>query len=311
MQRTVDWTHLERTATVGSTDLHLDASPDWKPGEQLVVTSTTYDPEQTEIVTVQSVVDAVVTLTKPLQFDHHVETFLSGADASSAHSRWQSKKLAAEVGLLSRNVRVVGAEDDKSSISVHGFGCRVIIGTLPQGRLRQYGKAYIDGVEFSNCGQAGFTSNRDPRYVVVFLNGVSEMGGSYVRHSSIHTGFNTGFGALNTNGIEFSDNVVYQSIGPTFQLRADDSKVTGNLGVMTRVARTADKHAVDFPATFEISGTGNIIRDNVAAAYQRIGFIYPGEPCVDGAAPNASQVHDVKEKFRMREYFYGLGFVLG
>ena len=140
------------------------------------------------------------------------------------------------------------------------------------------------------------------------------MGCSYVRHSSIHTGFNTGFGALSKNGIEFSDNVVYQSIGPTFQLRADDSKVTGNLGVRTlsyQVDRPADNHAVDFPATFEISGKGNIIQDNVAAAYQRIGFIYPGEPCVDGAAPNASQVHDVKEKCRIREYFYGLGFVLG
>ena len=76
--------------------------------------------------------------------------------------------MAAEVGRLSRNVRIIGkpyADMDEAA-----FGARVLIGSYFsydeetfQG-TQNTGFARFSGVEFFNTGQEGFTESYDPRF---------------------------------------------------------------------------------------------------------------------------------------------------
>ena len=296
----VMWTRLNQSAMAGDTKLHVESSSvDWKTGEEIVLAPSGYFPSEAEIITIQSIIGNVVSLLHPLQYNHTVDRFLTGNEAGTGRdaSRWWhgngGVRVAAEVGILSQNVRVIGEEDKYNSISVDEFGCRVLVGYYQLGRSEYTGKAFIDGVQFKHCGQGGFFSSRDPRYVVAFKNGLDGMAGSYVKHSSVHTGFNTAFGTLASNFIEFSNNVVYHSVDSMFKISSLNCNVSNNLGVLTRsiqVARPKDGKAVDFPATYRIRGTGNTVKNNVAAGSERVGFYFPGESCVNGAAPDSANV---------------------
>lgn len=285
----------------GATELHLETSTpvDWKPGEEIVLAPSGYIPSEAEIITIQSVSGNVVTLQRPLQHDHVVDNFLKGTEIGTGNdaSRWWHMnggvRVAPEVGILSHNVRIIGEEDIYNSISVDEFGCRVLVGYYRRGRAEYTGKAYIDSVQFKHCGQGGFFSTRDPRYVVAFKSGLEGTAGSYVKRSSVHTGFNTAFGTLASNFIEISDNVVYRSVDSMFRVSSLNCTLKNNLGVLTRsiqVARPKDNHAVDFPATYEIKGTGHVVKNNVAAGSERVGFYFPGESCVNDAAPDGITV---------------------
>lgn len=297
------WTRLSQSAMAGDNQLHLASSStvDWQPGQEIVIAPSGYIPAEAEVRAIASVSGNVVTLQEPLQYDHVVDPFLTGSEAGTGNggSRWWHSdgglQVAPEVGILSHNVQIVGAEDFYNSIAVHEFGCRVLVGYYRRGRSEHTGRAFVDSVQFRHCGQGGFFSTRDPRYVVVFKSGTNGAAGSYIRRSSVHTGFNTAFGTLASNEVELSDNVVYRSVDSMFRLSSINCVVARNLGVLTRsiqVARPSDSHAVDFPATYEISGSGHIIKDNVAAGSERIGFYYPGESCVMEEAPDSTTVRN-------------------
>ncbi len=48
------WTRLAATAPAGASQLQLEAAPDWRAGDKLVVASTDFDPARAEVVTVAS-----------------------------------------------------------------------------------------------------------------------------------------------------------------------------------------------------------------------------------------------------------------
>ena len=293
------WTELSQSAVAGDSQLHLNTLVNWKAGDELVVSPSGYLPSEAEVVTVRSVSNNVVTLQQSLQFDHVVDHFLSGNETGTGNnaSRWwhanNGVRMASKVGILTQNVQIIGEEDIYNSISVDEFGCRILVGSYQYRLADHTGKAFIDSVQFKYCGQGGFFSQRDPRYVVAFKNALDGSAGSYIKHSSVHTAFNTAFGTLASNSIEFSDNVVYHSVDSMFKVSSLNCTVKGNLAVFTRsiqLARPKDKFAVDFPATFNIRGTGHVVKDNVASGSERVGFYFPGEQCIDDAAPRKADV---------------------
>ena len=102
------WTRLNATARKGYTPLTLEnASTGWRPGDRIAIASTDYDPAQAEEATVTAVSGNTVTLSRALVRDHYgqKQTF----DGRAVDER-------AEVALLSRNVKIEGAE------SADGFG---------------------------------------------------------------------------------------------------------------------------------------------------------------------------------------------
>ena len=72
--------------------------------------------------------------------------------------------MSAKVGLLSRNVKIEGANEPARSLDDQSFGCRVLVGKYDgEGGLVYRGKAQLSEVQFSHCGQYGWTESYDPR----------------------------------------------------------------------------------------------------------------------------------------------------
>ena len=155
--RNVYWTRLAATASKGTKSITLGEAVDWNPGEEVVISSTTTEPFQTEKrrINTVSVDRRTLTFESALQYTHLGETHSAGS--------W-TYQLSAEVGLLSRNVVVEGADFPAGVLEKQSFGCRVLIGSYSQEGILYPGRARIENVQFRHCGQEGWTDSVDPRY---------------------------------------------------------------------------------------------------------------------------------------------------
>lgn len=265
------WTRLARTATKGATELQLQEAPSWRPGDTLAIASTDYDPAQTEVVTVQKVSGALVTLSTPLKYTHWASTETYGA---------QSTDERAEVGLLSRNVVVRGDTDSVNS----GIGGQIMV--------MQGSTARIEGAELTRMGQR----NTLRRYPIHF-HMAGSMRSSYVRGNSLHELFNRCLTVHGTNDLLVQRNVTHDVVGHCFFM--EDGAETGNtfdsnLAMFVRKPDskrgetpllTSDKN----PAAFWITNPANTYVGNVAAGVQGFGFWYamPTHPTGLSAANGA------------------------
>lgn len=155
--RKVYWTRLATTANKGTNSITLDETVDWKPGEEVVIASTTTEPLQTE----KCGIDAVSSDRRTLTLDCTLKYTHIGTKHNT--NGWDYQ-LSAEVGLLTRNVVVEGADDPAGVLEKQSFGCRVLIGSYTQGGISYPGRARIENVQFKNCGQEGWTDSYDPRF---------------------------------------------------------------------------------------------------------------------------------------------------
>ena len=85
-----------------------------------MITSTDFDLEHTERFTIQSVSERTITLDRAVEHQHLGETLTSESGASYS--------LAAEVALMSRNIKVRGG--DHQSMVSYGFGGRVLVSSM-------------------------------------------------------------------------------------------------------------------------------------------------------------------------------------
>ena len=154
--RDILWTRLASTANAGDSSIVLKVPVDWKVGEEIVITCTTVEPRETEKFRITAVSNDKknITLDGALKYKHLGETHTAG--------NW-SYTLAAEVGLLTRNIVIEGADDSAGNLDKQSFGCRVLIGYYSEGGIPYRGSARIENVEFSHCGQEGWTDSYDPR----------------------------------------------------------------------------------------------------------------------------------------------------
>ena len=151
----VCWTRLAATASAGDRFLTLDEPVDWDVGDEIVITSTTVEPRQTEKSFIEDISrdKRNLTLTAPLQYRHIAETHTAG--------NW-SYSLTGEVGRLTRNIIIEGADNPAGSLTEQSFGCRILVAGEHAGTRIEY-------VEIRHCGQEGWIDDFDPRLVHLFL----------------------------------------------------------------------------------------------------------------------------------------------
>ena len=168
LPRDVYWTRLLATENQGENviqvedDVATGSEGDWKVGDELIIASTTFEARQAEVVKIASVNSNMITLETPLQYKH----------TSALHTLPDGRKykLGAEVGLLTRNVKIEGANNPEGSISSQDFGCRVLVGRTMAGDDTYIGEARIENVEFKHCGQRGWSDSYDPRSALITFN---------------------------------------------------------------------------------------------------------------------------------------------
>jgi hypothetical protein len=284
-QNRVEWTFLGANAAVGATSVTLSEDIDWKVGETILITSSRLAWNEAETRTITAVNGRTVSFSPGLGYFH------SGSMTTRARSRdgksWTAN-LRAEVGLLSRNVKIQGDAASETS----GFGGHIMV--MPQNGTSGY--AFIQGVELFRMGQKSLVG----RYPMHWHMCAQYGAGQYFKDSTVHRSFNRAITIHGTESTVVDNNFCYDHLGHGIFLEDGSERfnvITRNvvLGTMRPLAgeeilQTDNAfNAIQnrSPASFWITNPNNIITDNIAAGTHGTGywFAFPRKPL------NASATH--------------------
>ncbi len=204
-----DWVRLEK---VDGTKLTLDGKVDWAKGSEIVVTTTDYVPEHSEVRTLAEDADGtdVITLNKRLEYQHSATAYNIGTRVGDADTAFRTALAAADdlkatdkvpfllkaetraaVALLTRSIRIVSEGDKPGETFADATVGRKAQDNPPVSAVKanpsyMYGghvvfrqgfeKLQIQGVEFKQLGQGGLLG----RYPVHFHMARKVPEGTYV-----------------------------------------------------------------------------------------------------------------------------------
>ncbi|XP_063113704.1 fibrocystin-L isoform X1 [Cavia porcellus] len=279
LPRLIYKTKLSETAEAGSKVLSLMDAVDWQEGDEIVITTTSYDLHQTETRSIVRILHGhkILILNDSLSYNHLAKRYYIPETG-------QNYILAADVGLLSRNIKIVG--EDYPGSSRDSFGARILVGSFTGNMMTFKGNARISNVEFYHSGQEGFRDSTDPRYAVTFLNlgQIQEHSSSYIRGCAFHHGFSPAIGVFGTDGVDIDDNVIHFTVGEGIRVWGDANRVRRNLVALSVWPGTyqnrKDSSSTLWHAAIEINrGTNTVLQNNVVAGFGRVGYRIDGEPC--------------------------------
>ncbi|XP_069815730.1 fibrocystin-L-like [Dendropsophus ebraccatus] len=281
LPRSVYRTKLVNTASAGSQLITVSEPVDWQVGEDILITTTSYSAWQTEIRQILNVSADQMTLTlnASLSFNHLANTY-------QVPNSTLNYTLAADVALLTRNIKIIG--EDYPGWYSESFGARVLVSTFNGYR----GSARIENVEFYHSGQEGYRDPTDPRYSLAFLY-LEEISTneSYVRGCAFHHGFSPAIGVFYSNGLDIDDNAIYFTVGEGIRVSGERVNIRRNLVALSLYPGTYQGRMgvnnVLWHAGIEISeGTDIVLQNNVVAGFERAGYHIDGESCQNVANPN-------------------------
>ncbi|XP_033757813.1 fibrocystin-L-like [Pecten maximus] len=266
----VSWTRLASTVVAGDTTITLAQAVNWTAGSEIVVAPTGYDMWETETFRISSVSQDGLTLTlnSSMLYKHVVHSETLGG---------RTINLGAEVGLLSRNVKIVG--EDYSKMFKESFGARTLVGTAQQGITEYIGYARLSNVEFFHTGQEGYTEFYDARFSLTFLDGgtVSNIKPSYINKCAFHNGFSPAIGVFGTHSLPIEDNVIHHTVWWGIDTSSDDTQIRRNLVTLVVWEGAYQEREESF--NFRWNGAINapkakliILEDNVVAGAERTAY---------------------------------------
>uniref|UniRef100_A0A8C2XFR8 PKHD1 like 1, tandem duplicate 2 n=1 Tax=Cyclopterus lumpus TaxID=8103 RepID=A0A8C2XFR8_CYCLU len=273
-------TKLVSTADAGSSTLNLSQSVDWQVGDEVVISTTSYDAWETE----------KHQITKCLRWA--ILTSLSSGETHSVSGTSFSYTLAADVGLVTRNIKIIGEEYPE--MMSESYGARLLVGSYSWAGIDYKGKAQIRNVEFFRSGQEGWSDYTDPRYSVAFLNLGED---SYIQGCAFHDGFSPAIGVFGTEGLSVDDNIVHRTVGEGIRIWGDKITVRRNLVMMTLWPGSYQGREEDFNydwnAAIEVNeGTNVVLQHNIVAGYERVAYRIDGEPCPGYLNENEKWIHN-------------------
>jgi len=252
--RTVTWTSLEYTINPYASSFTVQVATDWKVGESVVVASTSYDHTDAEerVITAVSGGGKEFTVSKPFLKKHYAATETYGS---------QTIEMRAEVGLLTRNVRVRGSEEGLDQ--EHGA------------HIMAYSKgddsviARITYIEIFNAGQA-YSIGAYP----IHFHMIGAVRNSFIIGNGIHHTFNR---AITIHAIQYLrviDNVSYHTKGHTIFVEDGaemKNRIVHNLVVSVR--RSWSRLNTDTtPAGIWVTNPDNYVTDNHVAGSDAYGI---------------------------------------
>lgn len=213
------WTRLSRTIEAGDTVLMLQDSTNWEVGQEIVLVTTAMkdarDWHENEILVIAEILSTLETgssirVSTPVQ-QRHVAT----------------PNYQAEVGLLTRSIKIQGSESDSEPTDPDLGGCskpsqewaqygdpsqpcmdKGLTGYGAHVMVRDGGKGYIEGVEFFRVGQTNVLG----RYPMHF-HLLGDCDDCYLRASSIHRSYYRCISIHATNRATVTENVAYDVSG--------------------------------------------------------------------------------------------------
>ncbi|MFT7614835.1 MAG: cell migration-inducing and hyaluronan-binding protein, partial [Parvicellaceae bacterium] len=282
----IGWQRISQTINKNQNTVRLESKVNWSIGDEIVVSSTSFDMNEAErkIITNISSDKKTITVNGQFQFSHYgeIQEFDAGRKVHSLDQR-------ATIANLSRNIliRPIGGDYLNSKIGAHMMSMKG-------------SEVYVDSVEFKHMGQLGNLAKYPFHW-----HKVGNARGQFIKNSSIHDTFQRCITIHGTNYATVENNVCYNHIGHGYFLEHGSerkNKIIKNLGLVSKKACTptpievnsdqkistylnsgkckallvSDFHGVSarFPApsTFWISNPDNDVSGNVASGSDGSGF---------------------------------------
>lgn len=260
-----------------------------------MITTTSYVANESEVLTIINKTSDNLTLTLSSNLAYHHLAFSEEIELGKNYT------IAAGVGLLSRNVKVIGSEYSNQNTDLYGF--RILVSDYSasnsDGVLLYYkGFTRLSDVEFNHPGQ--YSGDDDSKYGIL----LSDLGTfdysrpSYVTNCAFHNGFSAAIGIFSSSRIPIENNVIYYTIDYGLFIQGDSNIIRGNLVTTNFWASTF----VTWEAAFDLDYWGAIdvhladsvvLEDNFVAGAERIGIFFKGGLC-DGESLESGLVHSIK-----------------
>ncbi|XP_031222830.1 fibrocystin [Mastomys coucha] len=256
------WVHLGADIAPGNERIIVHDAVDWQPHDKIVLSSSSYEPHEVEVLTVKEVKD------------HHIRIYerLKHRHIGSAHimEDGQQIRLAAEVGLLTRNIRI------QPDSSCRG---RLLVGSFRTSSREDFsGILQLLNVEIQGMGSLLHSS--------IELTGVSA--GSWVISSTIHQSCSVGLHASSSHGMILNNNIVFGTNGHGIDVEGWNYSLTNNLVILTMQSA----NSLPWVAGIKVNCAEDIIlHGNVVAGSERLGFHVSGHRCSSEVPWSDNVVH--------------------
>ncbi|CAF0939901.1 unnamed protein product, partial [Brachionus calyciflorus] len=265
--------------------------------ESIVITTTSFIVNQSEVLTISGISDDKKTLTflTPLKYEHlaYFEVFNDS----------KTYKINAGVGLLSRNVKVIGAEYSNQQTDLYGF--RIIVSDYSvlgeDGPLYYKGYARLSNVEFVHPGQFSRLDGEEYKYGILYSNlgTYNYSRPSYVNNCAFRNGFSAAIGILGSASIPLTNNVIYHTIDYGIYLEGHSNIVRNNLIVFNRWLPSfwfweLINELPNYMGAIDIHAADSaVVENNFIAGSERVGLLFKGDVCI-GDEFTKNQNHSIK-----------------
>ncbi|XP_025088732.1 protein DDB_G0287365-like [Pomacea canaliculata] len=251
----------------------------WEPGDEVVITSTDYDWEQVEV---RRILPCSTCSKNQIRLDGALDNMHYGEVSQNVDMR-------AEVGLLTRNIKIQGIMEPQcyNFTDYEYLLCQAFQKDTFGGQIKALrgSTIHVEGVELYHMGQQASVG----AYPLHFHMMV-EARGMWFRNNSIHHSFSRCVTVHGSHNTEVSDHVCYDHLGHGYFLEdavEQNTTMYRNLGVGTRYGmltpgdRTVDmcKNLLKIPeifcndvSTFWLTHPNNNIINNVAAGSDGHGY---------------------------------------
>uniref|UniRef100_A0A8C2VLV7 Fibrocystin n=1 Tax=Chinchilla lanigera TaxID=34839 RepID=A0A8C2VLV7_CHILA len=256
------WTHLAADIAPGNDRIIVGDAVDWKSPDRIVLTSSSYEPHEAEVLNVKEVKGHHIRVHGRLQHRH----------IGSPHVMEDGRRihLAAEVGLLTRNIQI------RSDTSCSGT---LLVGSFRKSPTEEFSGA----LQFLNVEIWNFGS---PLYSSIEFTNVSL--GSWMLSSTLHQSCGGGIHASASHGIILKDNIVFDTAGHGIDLEGEAHSLTNNLVALT----TQSAWSTTWVAGIKVNqADGVLLHGNVVAGSERLGFHIQGHKCSSEVFWSANVAH--------------------
>ncbi|KAF1512602.1 Fibrocystin, partial [Eudyptula albosignata] len=258
------WTHLGINVAPGNERwIFVEDEVDWNHGGDIVISSSSYEAHQAEVVTLKEVNGHSIRIHERLLHRH----------IGHSHDTEDGRRipLAAEVGLLTRNVQI------KSDVACAG---RMLVGRFTDSSGTEFeGVLQLLNIEFLNFGP--------PQLSAIEFRNISQ--GSSVVSSSINGSCGVGIKAVMSNWILLHDNTVFNTVGPGIDLEGQNHSLIRNLVILSRQPEGLLNWVAGIKVNLVI---GLSLCGNAVAGSERIGFHIRGQECLlDGEYCSENVAH--------------------
>ncbi|XP_037698842.1 fibrocystin isoform X3 [Choloepus didactylus] len=249
------WTHLGTDIAPGNERIIVKDAVDWRPRDKIILSSSSYEPHEAEVLTVKEIKGHHVRIHERLKHRH----------IGSVHRTEDGRyiPLAAEVGLLTRNIQI------QPDTSCKG---RLLVGSFRKSSQEEFsGVLQLLNVEIQNFGSSLYSS-------IEFTNVTV---GSWIVSSTLHQNCGGGIHAAASHGLILKDNIVFGTAGHGIDLEGQAYSLTGNLVVLV----TQPVWSTSWMAGIRVNQAKDIsLHGNVVAGSERLGFHIQGHRCAPSEA---------------------------